>query len=77
MEHSSKFHIYVLEWTEEKMVFSVDGVEHFKYEPSIKNSDTWPYDSDYYIILNIAIEPEIEPDFVESPMVVDYIRIYQ
>jgi len=74
---SSKFHIYALEWTEEKMVFSVDGVEHFQYEPSVKNSDTWPYDSDYYIILNIAIESEIDPDFVESPMVVDYIRIYQ
>ncbi len=74
---SNKFHIYTLDWTKEKMVFSVDGVEHFQYQPSIKNSDTWPYDSDYYLILNIAIEPNIDPNFVESPMVVDYIRIYQ
>ena len=74
---SNRFHLYTLEWTEEKMVFSVDGVEHFQYNPSIKNSDTWPYDSDYYIILNIAIEPVIDPEFIESPMVIDYIRIYQ
>ena len=74
---SSKFHKYALEWSEDKMVFSVDGIEHFRYQPSIKNSDTWPYDSGYYIILNIAIEPDIDSNFIESPMVVDYIRIYQ
>lgn len=74
---STEFHIYTLEWSAEKMVFSIDGVEHFQYQPSIKNADTWPYDSDYYLIFNIAIEPDINPDFEESPMVVDYIRIYQ
>jgi len=74
---SNQFHIYSIEWSKEKIVFSVDAVEHFVYEPSIKNSKTWPYDSDYYIILNIAIEPDIDPDFVESPMVIDYIRVFQ
>jgi len=74
---SEGFHIYTLEWTEEKMVFSVDGVEHYQYQPTIKNSDTWPYDSDYYMIFNIAIEPDIDPKFIESSMVVDYIRIFQ
>ncbi len=74
---SDEFHIYTLEWTEDKMIFSVDGVEHYQYKPSVKNSETWPYDSDYYIILNIAIEQDIDPEFVESPMVIDYIRIYQ
>jgi len=74
---SNKFHTYTLEWSEEKLVFSVDGVEHFRYDPTVKNSDTWPYDTEYYLILNTAIEPDIDPNFVESSMVVDYIRIYQ
>lgn len=74
---SDDFHIYALEWTSEKMVFSVDGVNHYEYNPKVKNSKTWPYDSDYYLILNIAIEPNIDPNFSESPMLVDYIRIYQ
>ncbi|MDJ0646549.1 MAG: glycoside hydrolase family 16 protein [Flavobacteriaceae bacterium] len=74
---SNKFHLYTLEWTKEKMVFSIDGVEHFQYNPTIKNSKTWPYDSDYYFLLNIAIEPDIDSNFVASPMVVDYIRVYQ
>ena len=74
---SNQFHIYSIEWTQEKMVFSVDGVQHFEYAPSVKNSDTWPYDSEYYIIFNIAIEPDIDPKFLESTMEVDYIRVYQ
>jgi len=74
---SNQFHLYALQWTKDKMIFSIDGVDHFTYEPSIKNSDTWPYDSDYYIILNIAIEPDIDPEFIESAMEVDYIRVYQ
>mgnify|MGYP003633607376 CR=1 FL=1 len=74
---SNQFHLYAIEWTPDKMIFSIDGIDHFIYEPSIKNSDTWPYDSDYYIILNIAIEPDIDSAFVESSMQLDYIRIYQ
>jgi len=74
---SNKFHLYALEWTKDKMIFSINGIEHFIYEPSIKNSETWPYDSDYYMILNIAIEPDIDPKFTESVMEVDYIRVYQ
>ncbi|WP_420402058.1 glycoside hydrolase family 16 protein [Flagellimonas sp.] len=74
---SDQFHVYVLEWTDEKMTFSVDGKVHYTYNPAVKNGDTWPYDMDYYILFNIAIEPDIDPNFTESPMVVDYIRIYQ
>lgn len=74
---SDTFHIYTLEWTADKMMFSIDGIEHFQYQPSIKNPETWPYDADYYLLLNIAIEPDIDPLFTESAMVVDYIRIYQ
>ena len=74
---SSQFHIYTLEWTKDKMVFGVDGVTHLTYAPTNKNGETWPYDSDYYFLLNIAIEPDIDPEFVESAMVVDYIRVYQ
>lgn len=74
---SNQFHLYAIEWTQDKIIFSFDGVNHYTYEPLVKNADTWPYDSEYYIILNIAIEPDIDTNFVESSMEVDYIRIYQ
>lgn len=74
---SNQFHTYSMAWSEEKIVFSVDGVVHYTYNPPIKNSETWPFTTDQYILLNIAIEPDIDPSFEESAMVVDYIRVYQ
>lgn len=74
---SDDFHTYILEWTKEKMVFTVDGETHYQYAPKQKNSDTWPFDTDYYILFNIAIEPDIDPNFSESAMLVDYIRVFQ
>jgi len=74
---SDQFHIYALEWSEEKIEFSVDGVVHYTYNPAVKDASTWPYTTDQYILLNIAIEPDIDPTFVQSAMEIDYVRIYQ
>jgi beta-glucanase (GH16 family) len=75
---STEFHIYELEWTSEEMIFSVDGIVHYTYNPPIKNMDTWPFDADQYILLNVAILPDINPTtFTESTLEVDYVRVYQ
>lgn len=74
---SNEFHTYTVEWDKEKIVFSVDGKIHFTYNPPIKNKYTWPFDANYYILLNIAIEPDIDPEFKQSAMVIDYVRVYQ
>ena len=74
---SSQFHLYSLEWSSEKMVFKVDGVLHYVYNPEIKNSDTWPYDAEQYLLLNIAIEPGVSGSFTQSAMEIDYVRVYQ
>ncbi|NND62336.1 MAG: family 16 glycosylhydrolase, partial [Flavobacteriaceae bacterium] len=74
---SDEFHVYTLEWTEEKMVFTVDGIEHYTYEPSVQDAATWPFDANQYILLNVAILPEIATTFTESAMEIDYVRVYQ
>ena len=74
---STNFHIYTLEWTSEKMVFKVDGVEHYTYNPVTKDANTWPFDAPQYLLLNIAIQPGISAGFTESAMEIDYVRIYQ
>ena len=74
---STEFHTYTLIWTEEKMEFSVDGITHYIYNPPIKNDDNWPFNLDQFILLNVAILPSISPNFTESPLEIDYIRIYQ
>lgn len=74
---STEFHTYSVTWTPERMIFSVDDVVHYTYQPSDLNSDTWPFDKDQYILLNIAIQPSISPSFTESSMDIDYVRVYQ
>ena len=74
---SSAYHIYTLVWTAEKMVFSVDGVEHYTYNPTVKNANTWPFDAEQYLLLNFAIQGNIAGSFTQGAMEVDYIRVYQ
>ena len=74
---SSAFHIYTLEWSSTQMIFSVDGIVHYIYNPAIKNASTWPYDAEQYILLNIAIEPSIAASFTQDTMEIDYVRVYQ
>ena len=74
---STAFHTYVLEWTSEKMVFKIDGVTHYTYNPATKNSSTWPFDAPQYFLLNVAILPNIDAGFTQSALEIDYIRVYQ
>lgn len=74
---SSEFHIYSLEWSAQKMVFSVDGIVHYTYEPAVKNATTWPFDAPQYLLLNVAMQPAIDSNFTQSTMEVDYVRVYQ
>ena len=74
---STEFHVYSLDWYEDKMVFKVDGVEHYTYEPDVRNADTWPFEADQYLLLNIAIQPSIFAGFTQSEMEIDYVRVYQ
>lgn len=74
---SDDFHVYTLDWFENKLVFSVDDVIHYTYKPSVRNADTWPFSAELYILLNVAILPEIATNITESAMDIDYVRIYQ
>lgn len=74
---SSAFHEYSMEWTPEKIIFSVDSNVHYTYEPSVKNNNTWPFSSEQYLLINIAIQPNISSSFTQSALEIDYIRIYQ
>ena len=74
---STHFNIYCLEWSPQQMVFSINENVHYTYSPDVQNSDTWPFDSEQYMLLNIAIEPSIASSFTESEMEIDYVRVYE
>jgi len=74
---SSSFHTYAVEWSPTKMVFSVDSIVHYTYEPTDRTNFTWPFDNPQYLLLNTAIQSNIDANFTSSPMILDYIRVYQ
>ena len=74
---SNEFNIYAVEWNEQSITFSVNGINHLSYNPTIKNQYTWPFDAAQYLLLNIAIEPSVKQNFIQSTMEIDYVRVYQ
>ncbi len=73
---SDNFHVYAFEWYPDRMVFSVDSIVHYIYQPSVRDASTWPFDDPQYLLLNIAIEPGIDPNWQEDTLEIDYLRIY-
>lgn len=78
----TKFHIYGMEWTKEFIAFYVDGKLVNRYQPEVKNPETWPFNKPCYLIFNIAIGgdwggPIIDAQLFPSVMAVDWVKVYQ
>lgn len=71
------FHVYAVDWNEDAIVYSVDGNDYH----TIANTSLLPFDSDFFIILNVAmggsLGGNIDPNFDSSSMEIDYVRVYQ
>ncbi len=74
---TTDFHVYGLTWTADRLVFDVDGVVHYTYDPPVKDASTWPFDAQQYLLLNVAMLPSVDPAFSSAAMEVDYVRVYQ
>ncbi len=77
---ANDFHVYSMNWSPNQITFLIDGVGYYTYNPAVKDANTWPFDLEQYIILNVAmggIAGPIDNSFVESEMVIDYVRVYQ
>ena len=78
---SEDFHLYELEWTADELKFGVNGNNYYTYDPDTKNEDTYPFNKNFFFILNIAMGGSlggaIDNAFTESTMEVDYVRVYQ
>ena len=77
---ATEFHVYGIEWSEDEIEFYIDGELKYSYKPSVIDDDTWPYYNPQFIILNVAMGGswfEVESDFTQSTMEIDYVRLYQ
>ncbi len=77
------FHIYTVEWFEDRMDFYVDDQKYFTFDNEGKTSDEWPFDQPHYLILNIAVGGAwggrygIDESIFPQQMLVDYVRYYE
>ncbi len=75
---TTEFHNYTMEWTPDSIKFVVD--DELIHTSFVNSSDT-PFNSDFFLIMNIAmggtLGGAIDGEFTEDTMEVDYIRVYQ
>ncbi|MDA8970163.1 glycoside hydrolase family 16 protein, partial [Flavobacteriaceae bacterium] len=75
---ANNFHVYSMNWSPNQITFLIDGVGFYTYNPAVKNDDTWPFYLEQYLLLNIAMGGNggaIDPNFSQSSMVIDYVRV--
>ena len=77
---ANDFHVYSVNWSPNRITFMIDGVGYYTYEPDVYNADTWPFDLDQFLLLNVAMggfAGNVDAGFSESAMIIDYVRVYQ
>jgi hypothetical protein len=74
---SNEFHKYTIEWRPDKILIALDDQVYFSFE----NTDEFPFDHDFFLILNVAMGGnfggDIDPNFDESTLEIDYVKVYQ
>ncbi|MFT5892733.1 MAG: beta-glucanase (GH16 family), partial [Dokdonia sp.] len=77
---AENYHVYSMNWSPDQITFMIDGVGYYTYNPSVQNNDTWPFDLEQYLLLNVAMggfSGAVDPGFSETSMVIDYVRVFQ
>jgi glycerophosphoryl diester phosphodiesterase len=79
----TKFHIYAMEWFEGHIDLYVDGNLYFTFKNSKKNSEEWPFDQNFHLLMNLAVggnwggKMGIDDSVFPATMKVDYVRVFQ
>ena len=74
------FHTYGIYWTDKYIVWYYDGEPRFVYQPTDYKNARWPFDEEFYLILNLACGGLLggdNPTVNKATMEIDYIRWYQ
>lgn len=79
----TEFHLYTIEWFEDRIDFLIDDVKFFTFNNEYKSSAEWPFDKRFHLLLNIAIGGSwggiqgIDDTIFPTSMEIDYVRVYQ
>lgn len=79
----SRFHVYSIEWTPEKIDFMVDEVVYNRIANEHLTSKEWPFNQSFFLIMNLAIGGDwggkhgVDEHIFPAVMEVDYVRVFQ
>ena len=80
------YHTYGLIWSDKEILTYVDSEENILLDydnPELSNYEVWPYDKEFFIILNLAIGGTwggvngIDSSIFPEHMYIDYVRVYK
>lgn len=80
---SELYHIYAIEWHEDRIDFFLDDKKYFTFQNERTGNDVWPYDKPHYLILNAAIggswggQKGIDDTIFPQKYYIDYIRVFE
>lgn len=78
---STAFHKYAVEWYPDRLDFYFDDIKYFTYKNLGISWSFWPYNADFYVILNLAIGGNwggaqgVDPAMTEATMEVEYVKM--
>ncbi len=79
-----EFHIYAIEWDEDKIDFFVDRVKYLTFRNEGTGNDAWPFWSSHHLKLNIAVGGSwgaaggpVDDSVLPQNFLIDYVRVYQ
>ncbi|QLH20493.1 family 16 glycosylhydrolase [Streptomyces sp. Rer75] len=77
---SDAFHTFAVDWSPNKITWSVDGNVYQTRTPADLNGNRWAFDHPFYLILNLAVggywpgDPDGSTTFPQQ-LVVDYVKV--
>ncbi|APY89918.1 glycoside hydrolase family 16 protein [Streptomyces alfalfae] len=77
---ADKFHTFAVDWSPNKVTWSVDGNVYQTRTPADLNGNRWVFDKPFFLILNLAVggywpgDPDGSTPF-PNQLVVDYVRV--
>lgn len=80
---ANDFHIWEADWTADRVVVSIDGIQYFELE--IDPATMEEFRREFFLLLNVAMggtlgsggEPPQGDEIFPQTMLVDYVRVYQ
>jgi len=78
-----QYHVYAIEWYEDRIDFFLDDQKYFTFKNEGKGNDVWPYDKPHYLILNAAIggswggQKGIDDAIFPQRYFIDYVRFFK